>query len=411
MDITKYKILKYKSKQLSEPTNPIYQEKLDYYQSRQIKSTVLVKPHKSSAHNYTEPIITLDKISASGYGLLKRNADLVPVVFDRRQPYPSDIVVKILYCGVCRSDWHYIVGEWEAKLPLIPGHEITGQVIGIGSAVTKFKVGDPVAVGTIVNSCRQCKLCSGSHEQYCDYGASSTYNSTDRKPSDKKSATGEPTYGGFSTVITVNENYVFKLPPNLPLDKAAPLLCAGITTYSPLVQLAVGPGTRIGVAGIGGLGHIAIKLAKAMGAYVVGLTTTKWKLADCIKLGADKSVLVSDTKEMAAVAETLDMIIDTIPVDHNIDLYINLLAYNSTIWILGPFVQMKFDQGLLAEKNRTIRSSVVGGIAETAAMLQFCSDNNIVAEIETIPISEINATYDKICGSEVRYRYVIDMGL
>jgi len=368
-----------------------------------------MKPRKP--HSKTEPNLNEKSgIDAHGYGKFRKDSHVLePVVFERRNPYPGDVVIKILYAGICHSDLHYIFNEWSPQiLPLVPGHEICGKVIKVGSKVTNFKIGDVVAVGTMVNSCRICSMCKIGKEQYCENGVSGTYDSVDRKPGEII-ASGEKTYGGFSSVITVNQDFVFHVPDNLDPAAVAPLLCAGITTYSPLKQFGV-KGKRVGVIGIGGLGHVCVRLAKAMGAYVVALTHTKWKLKDAIdNLGADESVLTINKEEMGSLAESLDLIIDTIPQRHDFNKYLELLAYNGTLWILGPFSTLCYDMNILASKNRSIKSSIVGGVPETEELLQFCSNNGIQSDIEKISIDEINETYDKIINSHVRYRFVIDM--
>lgn len=414
-----YKLTKYNTKlSLETDKNKInkYTKKINYYRLNMAAGSNinLSQPHqpKNESEYNTEPNIKADKINAHGYGLLQRHKKLEPVVFERRSPYPNDVVVRIMYCGVCHSDWHYITGEWEANLPLVCGHEFTGRIVAIGSHVTKFKIGDAVAIGTQINSCRICKMCINGHEQYCENGLSSTYDGRDRRPNEintNSQPSGEQTHGGYSNIITVTQDFVFHLPDNLPLDVAAPLLCAGITTYSPLKQAGVKPGFRVGVAGIGGLGHIAVKIAKAMGAYVVAITSTEWKLDDVSRIGADQSVLVTDRKTMNALSESLDVIIDTIPKYHDLNIYLDLLAYNGILWILGPFTPLNFDMSLLASKNRSIRSSIVGGISETIEMLNFCAKHNIVADIEKIPLSHINKTYNKLIKSQVKYRFVLDI--
>lgn len=368
----------------------------------------LLKPHRPSTKKdyFITDINNSNKIVVHGYGLLKKYKDLEPVIFERRAPYSNDVVIEILYAGVCHSDWHNIIGEWESELPLVPGHEIVGKVVRRGSAVTKFHIGDIVAVGPYVSTCLQCAMCQTNHEQYCENQASWTYNGTDRKPGDIV-PTGEPTYGGFSTFITVNEDFVFGVPKNLPIENSAPLLCAGITTYSPLKQSKIGPGKKVGIAGIGGLGHMAIKLAKAMGAHVVALTTTKWKLKDSRRIGADESVLVTDPKQMEKISESLDLIIDTIPKVHNLNPYLDLLAFNGTLWIVGVFEFLDFDMNSLAGKNRSLKSSIIGGRSEIEELLNFCSKHNIFADVELIDIKNINKTYNKLLKSEVKYRFVI----
>lgn len=431
-----YKLNKYQVKLAStNDQNKIntYNAKLDFY-SNPVLSLVgqslplvggkkvsgvlsLATPHKPyPASEYdVEPDIDRKNINARGYGLLKKHTDLEPVVFERRQPYLTDVVIKINYAGVCHSDWHSITGEWESSIPLVPGHEISGTVVKIGPKVTKFAIGDLVAVGPYVNSCRVCDMCKHGHEQYCENGVSSTYDSTDRQPGDIV-ATGEPTYGGYSNIITVNQDFVFMIPNNIKLECAAPLLCAGITTYSPLSQSLnqsiTKKGMKVGVAGIGGLGHMTVKLAKAMGAYVVALTRTEWKLEDSISnLGADESILVTDEKQMKTIVGTLDLIIDTIPKKHDLDMYLELLAYNGTLWVLGPFTELEYDMGFLADKNRSLKSSIIGGVPDIKEMLKFCSKNNIEPDIEIIPLGDINKTHKRILNSNIKYRFVIDMNL
>jgi uncharacterized zinc-type alcohol dehydrogenase-like protein len=417
-----YKLRKYKSKiSQTHDQNKIafYERKIDYYSNIMIGGRTIMKPrkpHSDIEYIYYGSIQSIDQlanIKARGYGKLnKKNMYLEPVVFERRDPYSVDVVIKILYTGVCHSDLHVILGEWDSNVPLIPGHEICGIVVSIGSKVNNFSVGDLVAVGPFINSCRICNMCIHHHEQYCENGATAVYDSIDRKPGEII-ATGEPTYGGFSSMIVVNKDFVFHVPKKLNPAKVAPLLCAGITTFSPLKQFGVEkpPNTmRVGVAGIGGLGHIAIKIAKAMGAYVIALTQTKWKLDDAINnLGADKSILVTHKKEMKEISESLDLIIDTIPVKHDLNMYLELLEYNGTLWILGPFTPLEYDMNILASKNRSIKSSVTGSRNETKEMLEFCSKHHIEADIEIIPINKINETYDRINNSDIKYRFVIDM--
>ena len=422
-----YKLNKYSDK-IKLTNDPIkvnlYRNKLNYYldlskqqnmvggkKTDKLLLVVPHKPHSVSEYDLEPNLNQENSINAKGYGMLKKHTDLEPVVFERRQPYSTDVVIKINYAGVCHSDWHYIVGEWESGIPLIPGHEISGTVVKIGSDVTKFSIGDLVAVGPYVNSCRICNMCNHGHEQYCENGSSGTYDSIDRRPGDIV-ATGEPTYGGYSNIITVNQDFVFMIPSNIKLDCAAPLLCAGITTYSPLSQFITKKGMRVGVAGIGGLGHMAVKIAKAMDAHVVALTRTKWKLTDSVtNLGADESVLVTNKKSMESIKESLDLIIDTIPKKHDLNMYLELLGYNGTLWVLGPFTDLEYDMNILATKNRSIKSSVVGGVPEIKKMLEFCSDNNIQPDIEKISISDINKTYKRISDSDIKYRYVIDMNM
>ena len=300
-----YKIQKYQHKisTYNDQSVPeIYYNKLSYYTNLMnggksgMEKSKLAQPKSDKNCDSKTFILDNNQISSCGYGLLTdtgTKSKLEQVIFDRRLPYDTDVVIQILYCGVCHSDWHSIIGEWSRKLPLVPGHEITGKIVKIGKAVNKFKIGDSVGVGPYVNSCQQCARCLEQNQQYCINGTSSTYDSRDRTPGSLE-PDGERTYGGFSNIITANQDFVFKIPSNLPLDQAAPLLCAGVTVYSPLIKSGVGPGKKVGVAGIGGLGSMAVKIAKGLGAEVLAITRTEWKLTDAKRIGADKTVLVKD---------------------------------------------------------------------------------------------------------------------
>ena len=404
-NIDVYKLRKYRSKNSRQPNSNTYLKKMQFYE-KQVGGLKLMKPKPTNdcpgINSYGK------KISACGYGSMKVKKDMELLEFARRSPGPNDVVIEIHYCGVCHSDWHYIVGEWPARFPIIPGHEITGVVVKIGNRVKQFKIDDKVAVGPYVNSCRKCTRCKNGTEQNCENIASWTYNGYERNPGDIE-PTGDPTYGGFSNIITVNENYVFRLPDNLPMDAAAPLLCAGATTYYPLKHSGIGPGSRVGIAGIGGLGHIAVKLAKAMGAHVIALTTSKWKVADAKRLGADDAVLVTDKKDMEKYASNLDLIIDTIPKVHDINQYLDLLAFDGILWMVGVFEELSFDMDAIGSMSRSIKSSIICGISDINEMLDLCSKNNIVADIEKIPWSDVNITYDKIIKKTVKYRYVLDI--
>ena len=416
-----HKIKKYKRK-LQNPIKTtkrnIYKKKINYYKK------LLNKKYIGGAHeiNYDivlqipkpfDPIkykLNLDEkiaIKALGYSVMKHNKPLEPVIFERRVPRKYDVVIEILYSGICHSDWHAIKGD--SIFPLIPGHEMAGKIISVGDSVTEFKLGDKVGVGPIVDSCRQCGQCKQDHEQYCEYGATWAYDSQERNPGDLEPHGLNITYGGFSNIITVDQNYVLKIPSHIKLDVVAPLLCAGITTYSPLKQMNIGPGYKVGVAGIGGLGHLAIKQAKALEAEVVALTTTEWKLDDSLRIGADSSVLVTSKKQMKKHLNSFDLIIDTIPVVHDSNMYIDLLSNDGTLWILGVFDIEKIDMNLILGENRIIRGSLIGGIEQTQEMLDFCSKHNIVADIEIIPFSYVNETYDRLKNSDVKYRFVIDV--
>lgn len=396
-----YKIKKYLQKfkgTTNEEKIKLYSRKISFYQ---MAGGSLMKPRKKSNAKY-------DGLIAAGYGQLKKHTKLEPLVIERREPGKLDVLVQIENCGICHSDWHSIKGEWSASIPLVPGHEISGRVVQVGSSVKNFKAGDRVGIGPYVNSCRICSMCKSGQEQRCLNGSSPTYDGFERKPNEiglDVEPSGGPTYGGFSNLITVNKDFVFGIPPNIPLDLAAPLLCAGITTYSPLKAAGTGPKSRVGVAGIGGLGHMAVKLARAMGAHVVALTHTKWKLADSLKIGANESFLMSGS----VFPNDLDLIIDTIPKVHDLNPYIQMLGMNGTLVIVGVFEKLDFDMNLLAAKNRSIKGSIIGGIPEINQMLKFCSEHKIYPEIEKIAPSDINQTYQRMIRSDVRYRFVIDM--
>lgn len=329
-----------------------------------------------------------------------------PFSFERRDPLDYDVDIDILYCGVCHSDLHTARDEWGGTLyPCVPGHEIVGKVRRIGKKVTKFKAGDTVGVGCMVNSCGKCDCCRQGLEQYCENGNTLTYNSPDPE-------TGKDryTFGGYSKRIVVNENFVLRVPENLDLAAAAPLLCAGITTYSPLKHWGAKPGVKVGVAGLGGLGHMAVKLAHAMGADVTMLTTSPSKEADARRLGAHHVVLTRNSDDMQKAQKTLDLIIDTIAAKHDIDAYLNLLKVNGTLVQVGaPSQPLPVGVFNLITARRSFAGSAIGGIAETQEMLDFCGKHNITADIEMIKAQEIDHAYDRMLKSDVKYRFVIDM--
>ncbi len=323
--------------------------------------------------------------------------------FNRRDVGEHDIHIRIQYCGICHSDIHTVRNEWRgAHYPLVPGHEIIGTVMEVGSQVSKHQVGDVVGVGCMVNSCRHCEPCEQHQEQYCDKNAVFTYNSTD--------ADGQITQGGYSDNIVVNQDFVLKIPPHLPLEKAAPLLCAGITTYSPLKHWNIGSKDTIGVVGLGGLGHMAIKLAHALGARVVLFTTSPHKKADALAMGADDVVISTDTRDMRRYHQQLDFILDTVSCVHDVNAYMNLLKAEKTLCMLGISPDpLPVNPGSLYNRRKNLSGSLIGGIAETQAMLDFCGQHNITCDVEVIPISEINRAYERVLQSDVKYRFVIDM--
>ena len=329
-----------------------------------------------------------------------------PFTFERRDPLDHDVDIEILYCGVCHSDLHTARSDWAGTLyPCVPGHEIVGKVRRVGKKVTRFKEGDMVGVGCMVNSCGTCDCCRAGLEQYCEKGNTLTYNSPDPE-------TGKDryTFGGYSKRIVVNDNFVLSVPENLDLAGAAPLLCAGITTYSPLRHWKAGKGMKVGVAGLGGLGHMAVKLAHAMGADVTMLTTSPSKEADARRLGAHHVVLTRDSENLAKAAKTLDLIIDTIAAKHNIDAYLDLLKVNGTLVQVGaPAEPLPVGVFNLIMARRSFAGSCIGGIAETQEMLDFCGKHNITADIELIKAQEIDKAYERMLKSDVKYRFVIDM--
>jgi uncharacterized zinc-type alcohol dehydrogenase-like protein len=323
---------------------------------------------------------------------------------DRRSPRADDVVIEILYCGVCHSDLHNVRNDWgNAQYPMVPGHEIIGRVVEVGPRVTRFNPGDRVGVGCLVDSCQHCAACGKGWEQYCENGATYTYNGAD--PVD-----GSRTYGGYSEKVVVKQDFVLKIPDQLDLAGAAPLLCAGITTYSPLRHWNVRVGSRVAVVGLGGLGHMGIKLAKAMGAEVTLFSRSPGKEADARRLGADHIVISTDAAQMAAVAGRFDLIIDTVPYVHDVNPYVPTLAVGGTIVMVGYLGPLDaFNTGPLVFSRKALAGSLIGGIAETQEMLDFCGQHGITSDIEIIRIQDINEAYDRLLKADVKYRFVIDM--
>ena len=338
------------------------------------------------------------------YAAASATTPLAPISIARREPRAHEVLIDILYCGVCHSDIHQARDEWGGSIfPMVPGHEIVGRVAQVGAQVGKFKVGDAVGVGCFVDSCRACAQCQAGEEQYCDEGMTGTYNSRERD-------TQAPTYGGYSTRITVHEDYVLRIPPSIPLDRAAPLLCAGITTYSPLKNWNVGPGSKVGVIGLGGLGHMGVKFAKALGAEVTMITTSPAKGADATKLGADHVLVSTDKAAMKAAARSFDFLLDTVPVQHDITPYLFLLDRQGTLCIVGMIDMMpSFHSGLLLGGQKAVSGSGVGGIAQTQEMLDLCAEKGIVAEVEYIRMDEIEHAFERMEKADIKYRFVIDM--
>lgn len=343
-------------------------------------------------------------MKTKAYAALSATTPLKPYVLERRTLGPKDIAIKIDYCGVCHSDIHQVRNEWGGAIyPLVPGHEIVGHVEAIGTAVKKFQVGDRVGVGVIVDSCRHCSSCQEHLEQYCEQGASFTYNSTEQ---DKKT----PTYGGYTERIVTTEDFVLRIPSNLSLEAVAPLLCAGITTYSPLRHWNVGPGQKVGIVGLGGLGHMGVKFAHAFGAKTYVITTSSHKKKDALQLGAEDIVLSTSAEEMAKQSNSFDLILSTISASYSLESYLSLLKRDGKLITVGlPSKPLELDLSDIVHGRKTIAGSMIGGIKETQEMLDFCGLKNITAEIELIPIQEINTAYERMVKGDVHYRFVIDM--
>jgi alcohol dehydrogenase (NADP+) len=329
---------------------------------------------------------------------------LGPFSFQRREVGPHDVQIEILYCGVCHSDIHQARDEWGGSIyPMVPGHEIVGSVIKTGNHVTKFKAGDLAGVGCFVDSCRECPECQTGLEQYCDKGMSPTYNGYEQ---DKKT----PTYGGYSTQIVVDEHYVLSVSPKLSLEGVGPLLCAGITTYSPLRHWKVGPGHKVAVLGLGGLGHMAVKLASSFGAEVTMLSTSPSKEADAKRLGAERFVLTTDPEAFNKLAKSFDVIVDTVSAQHDLEPYFTTLKTDGVLVLVGlPPNPLPVSGFSLVPKRRSLVGSMIGGIPETQEMLDYCAEHNITSDVEVIPIQRINEAWERTIKGQVKYRFVIDM--
>lgn len=351
-----------------------------------------------------EGISTIETKEIKAFGTQAADAQLEQLNINRRQLTAQDVEIDIMYCGVCHSDLHTARNEWHGtKYPCVPGHEIVGKITGVGDKVKKFKVGDLAAVGCLVDSCHECDYCKEGLEQYCEEGNIGTYNSPDKY-------LGTQTYGGYSESIVVREDFVLKVPENLDPAAAAPLLCAGITTYSPLKHWNVGPGMKIGVIGLGGLGHMAVKLANAMGAEVIVFTTSESKVEDAKKLGAHDVVLSKDKEQMKRYHGKLNFIIDAVSAQHNINSYLKLLKVDGSLVLVGaPEHPLPVEAFSLIPYRRSFSGSMIGGIKETQEMLDFCGKHNIVSDIEMINIQQINEAYERLLKGDVKYRFVIDM--
>ncbi|SEN41493.1 NAD(P)-dependent alcohol dehydrogenase [Halomonas caseinilytica] len=330
---------------------------------------------------------------------------LAPFTFERRQPRPDDVAIEILYCGVCHSDLHFARNDWGmTRFPIVPGHEIVGRVTAVGDDVSRFQVGDMVGVGCMVDSCRHCQPCQDGVEQFCLEGFTMTYGSDDRQD-------GTMTQGGYSDSVVVSEHFVLRMPEGLDPAAAAPILCAGITTYSPLRHYGVKAGHKVGVIGMGGLGHMGVKLAKALGAEVTVFTRSDAKVEEARRHGADHVVVSSDQAQMDAVAETYDFMLDTVPVQHDLNPYLAALKYDGThilVGLLDP-IEPAIEGFNLVFKRRVLAGSLIGGIPETQELLDFCAEHDITCDIETIDIQDINTAYERMEKGDVRYRFVIDM--
>ncbi len=346
-----------------------------------------------------------DNSNIKAFGTLSKDEDLKEIIIERRSLQPKDIEIDILFCGVCHSDLHTARNDWGGtKYPSVPGHEIVGRITKIGAEVTQFKVGDLAGVGCLVDSCKECESCKQDLEQYCLNGSTGTYNGKDQY-------LNQQTFGGYSEKVLVTEDFVLKIPENLDLKAVAPLLCAGITTWSPLKHWNVKKGSKVAVVGLGGLGHMAIKLAKGLGAEVTLISRSPDKIQDALDLGADSVVISTYENEMKSAAGKFDLIIDTVPYDHDINPYIATLNISGTLVLVGYIGKMEdplFTPPMILGR-RSVAGSVIGGIKETQEMLDFCGEHNILPEIEMINMQDINKAYERMLKSDVRYRFVIDM--
>ncbi|TXK76502.1 NAD(P)-dependent alcohol dehydrogenase [Mesonia sp. K4-1] len=338
------------------------------------------------------------------YGAQDKDADLKQIDIERREVKDKDVKIQITYCGVCHSDIHTVRNDWGgSKYPVVPGHEIIGKVVEVGNQVSNFKEGDLVGVGCMVDSCRECDPCKNDLEQFCESGMVGTYNGKDKH-------LGGHTFGGYSEMIVVEEHFVLSIPKNLDEKAVAPLLCAGITTYSPLRHWNVQEGDKVGVIGLGGLGHMGIKLAHAMGAKVVMITTSPKKAEDAKRLGADEVLISKDEEAMKKHANSFDFLLNTVPVKHDINPYLALLKIDATMVMVGAIEPLEpMHGGSLIMGRKRVAGSLIGGIKETQEMLDFCGEHNVVSDVEVIDMQNINDAYERVVNSDVKYRFVIDM--
>ncbi|MER5182516.1 NAD(P)-dependent alcohol dehydrogenase [Streptomyces sp. NPDC002896] len=340
-------------------------------------------------------------LTASAYAATSPTEPLAPTTVERRDLGPRDVLIDIKYCGICHTDIHWVRGDWgEKDYPVVPGHEIAGVVAEVGPEVTTYAVGDRVGVGCMVNSCGECGPCRQGEEQYCTNGTILTYGSIDRD--------GTLTQGGYATHVVVDQDFVLRIPEGIGLDEAAPLLCAGVTTYSPLKRWGAGPGKKVGVIGLGGLGHVAVKIAKAMGAEVTVLSRSLAKKDDGLRLGADHYYATSDPATFEQLAGTFDLIVNTVSAELDVDAYLNLLTVNGTLAIVGATPKFSLNRSSLVRNQRAFAGSQIGGIRTTQEMLDFCAAHGVGAEVEITPAGKINEAYDRVLASDVRYRFVID---
>jgi len=343
------------------------------------------------------------RIPAFGYAAPKAKVPLAPYSFDRRELREHDVLIETLYTGVCHSDVHQARDEWGGgRFPMVPGHEIVGRIARVGSKVTRFQKGDLAGVGCMVDSCRSCPACEQGLQQYCEEGFVGTYNGTGKD--------GEITYGGYSNCIVVDQDFVLKVSPKLDLKAVAPLLCAGITTYSPLRHWKVGKGQKVGVVGLGGLGHMAVKFARSFGAHVVVFTTSESKKQDALRLGAHEVILSKNSEEFKKHAKSFDFILNTVAAPHSLDPYLGSLKLDGTMVLVGvPEKAHEIEAFDLIGKRRSIAGSLIGGIPETQEMLDYCAEHGIVSDIELIAMNQINEAYDRMVKGDVKYRFVIDI--
>ena len=343
--------------------------------------------------------------NAKGYAAESAESGLAPISFERRQPRPDDVSIEIDYCGVCHTDIHFVQNDWGVtEFPVVPGHEIIGRVTAVGPEVKNHSVGDTVGVGCMVDSCRTCPACDSGLEQYCSEGMTATYNGVDRHDE-------SITYGGYSDRIVVSERFVVKVPEKLDPAAAAPILCAGITTYSPLRHYGIKPGDKVGVIGMGGLGHMGVKFARALGAEVTLFTRSESKVAEARKQGADHVIISTDRAQMKAARETFDFMLDTVPVQHDLNPYLSALKFDGTHILVGQLdpIEPPLQAGALVGRRRVLGGSLIGGMPETQEVLDFCAEHDITCDIEMLDIRNINEAYGRMKQGDVKYRFVIDM--